>query len=163
MRIAVFGCGYLGAVHAAAMAELGHDVIGIDVDSDKVHSLARGFAPFHEPGLEELLERGLTSGRLAFDTRPWAAEGAAVHFIAVGTPQRPDGSADLRYVEDAIDSVLGVVRPGDVVVGKSTVPVGTAARLAERVEAAGASLIWNPEFLREGFAVKDTLTPDRLV
>jgi len=163
MRISVFGCGYLGAVHAAAMAELGHDVIGIDVDADKVRALTRGVAPFHEPGLTELLERGLTRGLLAFDTRPWVAQGATVHFVCVGTPQRADGSVDLRYVDDAFDAVLDIVRPGDVVVGKSTVPVGTAARLAIEVEAHGASLVWNPEFLREGFAVRDTLEPDRLV
>ncbi|MEO8262671.1 MAG: UDP-glucose/GDP-mannose dehydrogenase family protein [Pseudolysinimonas sp.] len=163
MRISVIGCGYLGAVHAAAMVELGHDVIGIDIDPLKVASLARGEAPFFEPELSTLLARGIASGRLAFSSDASAARGASVHFIAVGTPQRSDGSADLTYVHAAIDAVCAVISPGDVVVGKSTVPVGTAASLVSRVEGTGGSLVWNPEFLREGFAVRDTLEPDRLV
>ncbi len=145
------------------MAELGHDVVGIDVDPLKVDSLARGEAPFFEPDLPELLGRGLASGRLAFSSTMAAARGAAVHFIAVGTPQRPDGSVDLGYVNGAVDALLPMLTPGDVVVGKSTVPVGTAPALVERIEGAGATLIWNPEFLREGHAVRDTLSPDRLV
>ncbi|MDF1479135.1 UDP-glucose/GDP-mannose dehydrogenase family protein [Leifsonia sp. H3M29-4] len=164
MRISVIGCGYLGAVHAACMADLGHDVIGIDVDAAKVQSLSAGRAPFFEPGLPELLERSLESGRLRFSTEMAAAAGAAVHFVAVGTPQQADSyAADLRYVDAAFEALVAVLSPGDLVVGKSTVPVGTAARLAELVEGAGARLAWNPEFLREGFAVKDTLSPDRLV
>ena len=164
MRLSVIGCGYLGAVHAAAMASLGHDVIGIDVDRDRIAALAGGRAPFFEPGLPELLRDGLASGRLTFSTDMPDAAGAAAHFLAVGTPQRQGASAaDLSYVDSAVEALLPVLRPGDVVAGKSTVPVGTAARLADAVERTGASLTWNPEFLREGWAVHDTLTPDRIV
>ncbi|MDH2442992.1 UDP-glucose/GDP-mannose dehydrogenase family protein [Amnibacterium sp. CER49] len=166
MRISVIGCGYLGAVHAASMAELGHDVVGIDVDAGKVQALAAGRAPFFEPGLEEILDSAMRSGRLRFSTSTADAKGAQVHFIAVGTPQaRGGGAADLTYVHAAVDGLLPHLSPGDLIAGKSTVPVGTAARLAERVEAAGtgAMLAWNPEFLREGYAVKDTISPDRLV
>ncbi|MGD9991165.1 UDP-glucose dehydrogenase family protein [Pseudonocardia sp.] len=166
MKLSVIGCGYLGAVHAAAMAELGHEVVGVDVDAAKVEALSAGRAPFYEPGFEDLLRRSLESGRLSFSSDMAAAAGAGVHFVCVGTPQkRGEYAADLRYVEDATESLLGVLAPGDLVVGKSTVPVGTAARLAEMVadKAPGAILAWNPEFLREGFAVQDTLHPDRLV
>lgn len=163
MRISVIGCGYLGAVHAAAMAELGHDVVGIDSDPGKVDALSRGEAPFHEPGLPDLLTRGIQSGRLRFASTVAAARGATVHFLAVGTPQRPDGSADLSAVQVALNALVPVLAPGDVVVGKSTVPVGTVDALAARVEDVGATLMWNPEFLREGHAVGDTLAPDRLV
>jgi len=164
MRISVIGCGYLGAVHAAAMAELGHDVVGVDVDERKIDALRAGSAPFFEPGLPELLSSGVSSGRLTFTTDFADVAGSTVHFVAVGTPQRPgELAADLSYVEAAIDSLLPHLSAGDLVVGKSTVPVGTAARLAERVRTVGAELAWNPEFLREGFAVKDTLEPDRLV
>lgn len=164
MRLSVIGCGYLGAVHAAAMASIGHDVVGIDVDPRKIDALSRGEAPFFEPGLPEILQGGVASGRLRFTTDPAAAHGASVHFVAVGTPQRADGfAADLTYVDAAIAALVPHLSPGDIVAGKSTVPVGTAARLAEQVEAAGATLVWNPEFLREGFAVKDTIDPDRLV
>ena len=164
MKISVIGCGYLGAVHAACMAELGHDVVGIDVDAAKIASLSEGAAPFFEPGLPELLSSGVASGRLRFSTNIEDARGATVHFVAVGTPQKPGSdAADLRFVDASFEALLAQVNPGDLVVGKSTVPVGTAARLAESVEAAGATLAWNPEFLREGFAVKDTLAPDRLV
>jgi UDPglucose 6-dehydrogenase len=166
MRISVIGCGYLGAVHAAAMAELGHDVVGIDVDEAKIAALSAGRAPFFEPGLPEVLASGIASERLRFTTDFAAAADADVHFVAVGTPQVEGGdAADMRFVDAAFGSLLEHVKPGDILVGKSTVPVGTAARLAERVaEAApGATLAWNPEFLREGFAVKDTISPDRLV
>jgi UDPglucose 6-dehydrogenase len=166
MRISVIGCGYLGAVHAASMAELGHDVVGIDVDRSKVEALNRAKAPFYEPGFEELLGRTLSSGRLSFSTDMADAAEAVVHFVCVGTPQkRGEYAADLRYVEAAAESLIAVLKPGDLVVGKSTVPVGTAARLSELVgsKAPGAMLAWNPEFLREGFAVEDTLHPDRLV
>ncbi|MFE7067020.1 UDP-glucose dehydrogenase family protein [Microbacterium sp. NPDC057658] len=164
MRMSVIGCGYLGAVHAAAMASLGHDVVGIDVDEGKVADLTAGAAPFFEPGLAELLEEGVRSGRLRFAADPAAAAGAEVHFLAVGTPQsasRP--AADLRFVDAAIDGLLPHLQPDAVVAGKSTVPVGTAARLARRIAETGATLAWNPEFLREGWAVHDTLRPDRLV
>lgn len=166
MRISVIGCGYLGAVHAAAMAELGHEVVGIDVDPRKVQALAAGEAPFFEPGLGEILRSASASGRLTFSTDTAAARGAQVHFIAVGTPQaKGREAADLTYVHAAIDGLIPYLSPGDLVAGKSTVPVGTAAALAARVSAGapGALLAWNPEFLREGFAVKDTIAPDRLV
>ena len=166
MRISVIGCGYLGAVHAAAMAHLGHEVVGIDVDPHKVALLAQGRTPFHEPGFPELLAETLAGGRLRFSSDFGEARGSQVHFVCVGTPQkRGEYAADLRYVEAATESLLDVLSPGDLVVGKSTVPVGTAARLADLVSAKvpGAMLAWNPEFLREGFAVQDTLEPDRLV
>lgn len=166
MRISVIGCGYLGAVHAASMAQLGHDVVGIEVDVPKAELLASGKAPFHEPGFEALLGTSLASGRLRFSSSMADAAGSQVHFVCVGTPQkRGEYAADLRYVESATGSLLEVLAPGELVVGKSTVPVGTAARLAELVTGTvpGALLAWNPEFLREGFAVQDTLHPDRLV
>jgi UDPglucose 6-dehydrogenase len=166
MRISVVGCGYLGAVHAASMAELGHDVVGLDVDTAKIESLSQGRPPFHEPHFSELLGRALESGRLRFSTDVADAAGSQVHFVCVGTPQRRgEYAADLGYVNDAVESLLHLLAPGQLVVGKSTVPVGTAARLAEVVSAKvpGAMLAWNPEFLREGFAVQDTLEPDRLV
>lgn len=164
MKISVIGCGYLGAVHASSLAKLGHDVVGIDIDQAKVDLLASAKAPFYEPGLPELLSETLRSGALKFTTDMSRAHGATVHFIAVGTPQREDSNAvDLSAVEAAFDAIVVQLSPGDVVVGKSTVPVGTAQRLAERIEAVGAHLVWNPEFLREGYAVKDTISPDRLV
>jgi UDPglucose 6-dehydrogenase len=166
MKISVVGCGYLGAVHAASMAELGHEVVGIDVDEPKVAALNEARAPFFEPGFEELLARTLATGRLRFSSDVADAAGSQVHFLCVGTPQRRgEYAADLRYVQEAAEALLGVLAPGDLVVGKSTVPVGTAGRLAELVadKAPGAMLAWNPEFLREGFAVEDTLHPDRLV
>ena len=166
MRISVIGCGYLGAVHAACMAQLGHEVVGVDVDASKVALLAEGKAPFFEPGLPELLTEAMGSGRLEFGTDMSAVAGAQVHFICVGTPQkRGENAADLRFVDAALEALLPYVAPGDVVVGKSTVPVGTAEKLAERLAEVQpeATLVWNPEFLREGFAVQDTLHPDRLV
>ena len=164
MKISVIGCGYLGAVHAACMAELGHEVVGIDVDEAKIASLSAGRAPFFEPGLSEVLEGALASGRLRFSTDLAQARGAAVHFVAVGTPQSPGSdAADLRFVDAAFEAIAEHLAAGDLVVGKSTVPVGTAERIASGIEAAGARLAWNPEFLREGFAVQDTLAPDRLV
>ncbi|MFK4759318.1 UDP-glucose dehydrogenase family protein [Microbacterium sp. ZW T5_45] len=164
MKLSVIGCGYLGAVHAAAMASIGHDVVGIDVNERKIEALSAGQAPFFEPGLPELLTQGVAAGNLRFTTDMSEAHGADVHFVGVGTPQQKDGyAADLTYVNAAIDGLLPYLRPGDIVAGKSTVPVGTAAELAPRVEDAGATLVWNPEFLREGWAVQDTIDPDRLV
>lgn len=166
MRISVTGCGYLGAVHAVSMAHLGHEVVGLDVDEAKIAELKSGRAPFFEPGLPELLREALASGRLNFTTKPEDAAGARVHFICVGTPQRKgEYAADVQYVNAALASLAPQLRPGDVVVGKSTVPVGTAARLADTLSesAPEAILAWNPEFLREGHAVNDTLHPDRLV
>lgn len=166
MRISVIGCGYLGAVHASAMAELGHEVVGIDIDERRIAALAKGQPPFFEPGLHEILTSATATGRLRFSTDMADAAGAEVHFLAVGTPQAAGTTAaDLRYVDAAFESLLPHLADGALIVGKSTVPVGTAARLAARLAqvAPHASLAWNPEFLREGFAVKDTLAPDRLV
>ncbi|MGA0978652.1 MAG: UDP-glucose dehydrogenase family protein [Candidatus Nanopelagicales bacterium] len=162
--MSVVGTGYLGATHAACMAELGHEVVGIDSDAAKVAALASGTVPFWEPGLDEVLQRGLESGRLTFTTDPADAAGADVHFVCVGTPQKADSpAADLTQVHGAIDALTPVLGPGALVVGKSTVPVGTAAAIADRVAETGARVAWNPEFLREGHAVEDTLRPDRLV
>ena len=164
MKISVIGCGYLGAVHAACMAELGHDVVGVDIDAAKIATLSAGQAPFFEPGLPELLTSSIATGRLKFTTDIAAVRGAAVHFVAVGTPQLAGSdAADLRFVDASFAALVPHLNPGNVVVGKSTVPVGTAARLAPMSEAVGARLAWNPEFLREGYAVKDTIGPDRLV
>lgn len=164
MKLSVIGCGYLGAVHAAAMASIGHEVVGIDVDQRKIDALVKGEAPFFEPGLQEILTAGIAAGNLRFTTDMAEAAGAKVHFVGVGTPQQKDGyAADLTYVNAAIDGLLPYLAEGDIVAGKSTVPVGTAAGLAPRVSKTGATLVWNPEFLREGFAVQDTVDPDRLV
>jgi UDPglucose 6-dehydrogenase len=166
VKISVVGCGYLGTVHAAALAKLGHQVVGIDVDDAKIRSLTAGVPPFYEPDLDDLLSAGISSGKLSFSSDFAAAAGATVHFIAVGTPQqRMSNSADLTFVNSALASLAPYLSDGDLVVGKSTVPVGTAARLANELAtlAPGATLAWNPEFLREGFAVQDTISPDRLV
>jgi UDPglucose 6-dehydrogenase len=167
MAISVVGTGYLGATHAVCMAELGFSVVGVDVDAAKVERLASGAVPFFEPGLEELLRKNLEAGRLEFTTSTAAAAAADVHFLCVGTPQRKDSpAADMTHVDAAVAALLDAgPRPGSVVVGKSTVPAGTAARLESWITAAapGVGLAWNPEFLREGLAVDDTLSPDRLV
>jgi UDPglucose 6-dehydrogenase len=169
MRISVIGCGYLGATHAACMAELGFEVLGLEVDLEKLATLQKGSVPFFEPGLEDLLKKHVDSGRLRFTDSPAeAGRFGDVHFICVGTPQRRDSlGADVSYVDRAVRDLAPHLRPDALVVGKSTVPVGTAQRLAEMVGRlapdAGAEVAWNPEFLREGYAVKDTLHPDRLV
>ncbi|WP_295820598.1 UDP-glucose/GDP-mannose dehydrogenase family protein [uncultured Microbacterium sp.] len=164
MKLSVIGCGYLGAVHAAAMASIGHEVVGIDVDQRKIDALSKGEAPFFEPGLQEILTAGVAAGNLRFTTDMAEVVGAKVHFVGVGTPQQKDSyAADLTYVNGAFDGLLPYLAPGDIVAGKSTVPVGTAASLAPRVSETGATLVWNPEFLREGYAVQDTVDPDRLV
>ncbi|MFD6091102.1 UDP-glucose dehydrogenase family protein [Oerskovia sp. NPDC060338] len=164
MRLSVIGCGYLGAVHAACMASIGHEVIGVDIDPARISTLAAGHAPFYEPGLTELLSSVAGSGRLRFTTDITRAGGAAVHFLCVGTPQQEgELRADLSHLHAATSSLLPLLQPGDIVVGKSTVPVGTAEALAGLVSARGATLVWNPEFLREGCAVEDTLHPDRIV
>ncbi len=169
-RISVIGTGYLGATHAAAMAALGFDVVGYDTDADKLRALSLGKVPFFEPGLDELLLEQVESGRLRFTTDiADAVRDADVHFICVGTPQLPgSNAANLSYVEAATRAVTQHLTHDAVIVGKSTVPVGTAARLRELVAAnlpdgVGAEVIWNPEFLREGKAVEDTLHPDRIV
>jgi len=170
MKISVIGCGYLGATHAACMADLGHEVIGIDVDPAKVAKLNAGEVPFYEPGLDEVLTRALASGRLSF-TSSWneVADYADVHFLCVGTPQKLGSyAADLQYVDSAIAALAPLLVRPSLVIGKSTVPAGTAQRLADYLAAHApvgkdARLAWNPEFLREGFAVEDTVRPDRLV
>jgi UDPglucose 6-dehydrogenase len=166
LKVGVVGCGYLGAVHAACMTELGHDVVAVDVDERKVEALASGRAPFYEPGLDDLLERTLATGRLSFGTDPAALADREVVFVCVGTPQRKgELAADTSYVHAAVDAVAGAAQGETLVVGKSTVPVGTASMLARHiaVEAPNVELAWNPEFLREGHAVQDTLAPDRFV
>ncbi|MEZ7236654.1 UDP-glucose/GDP-mannose dehydrogenase family protein [Rhodococcus sp. GXMU-t2271] len=170
MQIAVFGTGYLGATHAACMAELGHDVIGVDVDAGKVEKLASGDVPFYEPGLDEVLRRNIKSGRLRFSTSYEEAAGCAdVHFLGVGTPQKKgEFAADVSYVNRVIEDLAPLIDRPAVIFGKSTVPVGTAERLGTRVRELSPAgdaveLAWNPEFLREGYAVQDTLRPDRLV
>jgi len=145
------------------MASLGHDVLGVDVDPLKVATLARGEAPFFEPGLPELLVAGIESGRLRFSSVIGDVRGSQVHFLAIGTPQGSSGAVDLSYLFTAVADLLEHLRPGDLVVGKSTVPVGVAAQLSVLIESTGASLAWNPEFLREGLAISDTLAPDRMV
>ncbi|MFJ8785443.1 UDP-glucose dehydrogenase family protein [Streptomyces sp. NPDC102476] len=163
MRLTVIGTGYLGATHAACMAELGHEVLGVDVDPDKIAALRAGQVPFHEPGLPELIQKHTASGRLRFTT-DYAEAGTfgEVHFVCVGTPQRKGSEgADLTYVDAAFAAIAEHAAEGSLLVGKSTVPVGTAERLASLFE--GAEVAWNPEFLREGFAIEDTLRPDRLV
>ncbi|MEV5352069.1 UDP-glucose/GDP-mannose dehydrogenase family protein [Streptomyces sp. NPDC093516] len=175
LKITVIGTGYLGATHAAAMAELGFEVLALDVVPEKIEKLERGEAPMYEPGLDELLRKHVpgfegSSGRLRF-TQDWAEIGAFgdVHFVCVNTPQRHgEYACDMSYVDSAFASLAPHLHGPALVVGKSTVPVGSADRLAAYLAAhapAGqdAELAWNPEFLREGFAVDDTLHPDRIV
>ena len=165
LTVGVVGLGYLGAVHAAGMAALGHRVVGYDVDPRKVDALRHARAPFFEPGLEELL--AATAGEnLLFTHDPADLKGAHVVFVAVGTPQRRgELAADTSHVTAAVETLAATLPGTALVVGKSTVPVGTAARLAERLAETAPDLevAWNPEFLREGHAVDDTLRPDRLV
>ena len=169
----VIGTGYLGATHAACMAELGHEVLGVDVDEHKIEALKNSKVPFFEPGLPEVLERNIDAGRLSFTTDyAEAAAFADVHFIGVGTPQqRGSYAADTRYVEAVIDDLVPQLEGEHLILGKSTVPVGTAAALQERADKlvaangnkATVEIAWNPEFLREGYAVQDTIEPDRIV
>lgn len=164
MRVSVIGTGYLGATHATALAELGHDVVGIDVDEVQIKRLQAGEMPFYEPELAESLTSQIDAGALRFSTDMAEVEDADVHFICVGTPQCPDGDgADLAYVEAAVDTLCPHTRAGQIVAGRSTVPVGTAERLRPQVERSGAQLVWNPEFLREGYALEDCLKPNRIV
>ncbi len=164
--LSVIGTGYLGATHAACMSSLGFTVIGIDTDPGKIEQLSKGELPFYEPGLDELLRTEVASGRLTFTTDFSAAAKADIHFICVGTPQKAGSlAADLTYVEGAVAAIAPHLKAGSLVVGKSTVPVGTAQKLLAQlsITAPQADLAWNPEFLREGFAVEDTLRPNRLV
>jgi UDPglucose 6-dehydrogenase len=173
LKITVIGTGYLGATHAAAMAELGFEVLGLDIVPEKIEMLSAGKVPMYEPGLEELLARHVagmegSSGRLRFTTS-WEEIGefGDVHFVCVNTPQKHgEYACDMSYVDSAFESLAPVLTRTALVVGKSTVPVGSAQRLAELLteKAPGdVELAWNPEFLREGFAVQDTLHPDRVV
>ena len=169
-RLTVLGTGYLGATHAICMAVLGYEVLGVDTDEAKIAALASGQVPFYEPGLPEMLRKALDSGRLSFTTDlSQAAEFGDVHFVCVGTPQAAGSpAADLRYVEGVVRDLAPHLRRRCLLVGKSTVPVGTAARLTKMVQdiapaGTDVELAWNPEFLREGFAVEDTMNPDRLV
>lgn len=169
----VFGTGYLGATHAACMAEMGHDVLGVDVDPQKIQALSEGRVPLFEPGLPEILTRNIEAGRLRFTTDyAEAAEFADVHFIGVGTPQRKGSyAADTTYVNAVIETLAPLVSGNHTIFGKSTVPVGTAHELQQKADEivaaspneAQITIAWNPEFLREGHAVKDTLHPDRIV
>jgi UDPglucose 6-dehydrogenase len=166
LTLSVVGCGYLGATHAACMSSLGFTVVGVDTDPEKVALLQSGKLPFYEPGLDTLLEQEMKTGRLSFTTDFSAVKNADVHFVCVGTPQSKDGlAADLTYVKSAVAAIAPHLKEGSLVVGKSTVPVGTAQGLRAELAkiAPQADLAWNPEFLREGFAVEDTLTPNRLV
>ncbi len=171
LRISVIGTGYLGLTHAVCMADLGHEVLAIDVDAEKIAKAARGETPFFEPGLEPLLRKNLDAGRLRFtDSFAEVGEFGDVHFICVGTPQVKDGSgsADLSYVFSAADALAPHLTRATLVVGKSTVPVGTSREVIARVHAAAPAgelvdYAFNPEFLREGYAVQDSLTPDRIV
>jgi len=166
MKLSVIGTGYLGATHAAAMASLGFDVVGVDVDPKKIELLKVGKVPFFEPDLEDLLIAEVNSGRLKFTTDFSEAKDCDVHFICVGTPQQQGSlAADMKYVDAALDAIAPHAKTGSLIVGKSTVPVGTAEQLSKRLRELGskAELAWNPEFLREGFAVEDTLRPNRLV
>lgn len=170
MRCTVFGTGYLGATHAAGMAELGHEVVGVDIDAGKIAKLAGGDIPFYEPGLRKLLTDNLAAGRLQFTTDyDLAADFADVHFLGVGTPQKKgEYGADLCHVHAVIDALVPRLGRPSVLIGKSTVPVGTAAELNHRAAALAprgvdVEVAWNPEFLREGYAVHDTLHPDRIV
>jgi UDPglucose 6-dehydrogenase len=166
LKLSVIGTGYLGATHAAAMSSLGFQVVGIDIDPEKISSLRNGKVPFYEPDLEELLQKEVASGRLTFSTDFSDAADCDIHFICVGTPQQKDSlAADLTYVDSSVRSIAPHAKSGSLIVGKSTVPVGTAARLSTLLREINShvELAWNPEFLREGFAVEDTLRPNRLV
>jgi UDPglucose 6-dehydrogenase len=168
-RVTVIGTGYLGLTHAVCMADLGHEVLAIDVDGEKIAKAAKGEVPFFEPGLEPLLRKNLDSGRLRF-TMSFAEVGSfgEVHFLCVGTPEGEAGRADLSFVHAAAGALAPQLRSGCLIVGKSTVPVGTARQVMNQVRAAAPAgqeveLAWNPEFLREGYAVQDSLAPDRIV
>lgn len=169
MKLSVIGTGYLGAVHAVCMAHLGHEVVAYDTDAAKIAMLSAGSSPFYEPGFDELLGAVLATGRLRFtQSADDAVSGASVHFVCVGTPQLAGSdAADVRYVDSAFKAVVASADCDGLIVGKSTVPVGTAQRLAAELAESSSphalEIAWNPEFLREGKAIEDTLRPDRLV
>jgi UDPglucose 6-dehydrogenase len=166
MRLTVFGAGYLGITHAACMASLGFEVLGVDTDSAKIDRLSAGLTPIYEPGLSDLLKSGFETGRLRFTTSyEQAAAFGDVHFICAGTPQLPGGGADLSQVWACVTALAPLLSRPALVVGKSTVPVGTARKIADFLAGCGmpVELAWNPEFLREGSAVRDTMAPDRIV
>ena len=167
MRIAVIGTGYVGLVAGTCFAESGNDVTCVDVDENKIRRLKEGEVPIYEPGLEELLRRNVHDGRLSFTTSyADAIPGAQVVFIAVGTPPGEDGSADLKYVLSAARSIAEHMTGFTVVVDKSTVPVGTAAKVAEVLRSHTKhefDVVSNPEFLKEGAAIDDFMKPDRVV
>src|SRR3954447_10303905 len=168
MRISVLGTGYLGATHAACLAASGHTVVGVDTDPARVERLRTGRAPFHETGLDDLLADGVASDRLTFTDDVRLAADAEVHFLCVGTPQGADGAADLSALWSATEALAPLLKDPCLVVGKSTVPVGTACRVRDLLHTSApagpaVSVAWNPEFLREGYAVRDSLRPDRLV
>ena len=169
LQVSVIGTNYLGATHAAGMAEFGHSVIGVDIDADRVKTLNSGQSHIFEMGLEPLLEKHTASGRLKFTTDySEIADWADVHFLALGTPSGPGGAADLSQLYAAVDALAPLLTKPTLIVGKSTVPVGTAMQLEQRLRASspagdGVEVAWNPEFLREAHAVEDTLAPDRLV
>ena len=166
LKVSVIGTGYLGATHAACVSNMGFEVTGVDTDQSKIELLNQGKVPFYEPDLEDLLSSEIKKGTLKFTSNFADIAAADIHFICVGTPQQENSlAADLRYVDAALDAVAAVAKAGSLVVGKSTVPVGTAERLRKRLQDKNpeVDLAWNPEFLREGFAVEDTLKPNRLV
>ncbi len=166
MKISVIGAGYLGATHAICMASLGHDVVVVDIDSEKIAQLNSGVVPFFEPGLTELLSTVRGTANVKFTTDFEAAAESDLHFLCIGTPQSATGlGADLTALESAFTSLIDIAKSGSIVVGKSTVPVGTAERFAELLtaEKRNITLNWNPEFLREGHALADTLHPNRIV
>jgi UDPglucose 6-dehydrogenase len=167
MRLSVIGCGHLGAVHAACMAEIGHEVLGVDIDEGKTEMLNSGKAWFNEPGLDKILSRNIAAGMLRFTTSfAEAAQFASVHFVGVATPGLPTGTYDLSQLKMAVAELAQHITGPAVIVGKSTVPPGTTASLrviAAEICGHGIDFAWNPEFLREGCAIQDTLVPDRLV
>jgi UDPglucose 6-dehydrogenase len=166
LKLSVIGAGYLGAVHATALASVGFEVIAVDTDQNRVAQLNKGVAPFFEPNFDEMLEDEMRSGRLLFTADVSAIKDADLHFVCVGTPQSAtSGAADLSYLNSAIDNLLKFAKSGSLIVGKSTVPVGTASALLNKIQAErpDLDLAWNPEFLRESFAVEDTLNPSRIV
>ncbi|PYQ47670.1 MAG: hypothetical protein DMF59_18270 [Acidobacteria bacterium] len=168
MDIAVIGTGYVGLVTGAGLADFGNDVVCVDIDAKKIEALKQGKIPIYEPGLDKIVNRNVGEGRLQFSTDlPEAIRSSRAIFIAVGTPPKPDGSADLRYVEEVSRTIAKYMNGPKLVVTKSTVPIGTG-RMIEKILGEGgngfrASVASNPEFLREGSAIEDFMKPDRVV